>query len=252
MAPDDAEPDEDDAGDAGDDGSLEDLLELVAGALSTGQPLDVLGLASATLAIVLHPRPPVDLAREVVRERVLEDLVVRYVGLATPEALVYATAVAGLVADDTLRRRLRAALDGADADVPTWLARLDEAHLEQTTVVRDLFDDDEWLLGGVRLADGSRFAFRVEVDHNADGALGDAMLMPSTVDEITHRLRATSPADEVAIVELTPTDFWARYTEAAALADHAEEPPRTDTWPSCRPLVEWALHRAPGDRRTAG
>src|SRR4249919_3555782 len=46
------------------------------------------------------------------------------------------------------------------------LARLDEAQLEQTTVVRDL--------ASIRLANGSRFAFRIEVVHNANSALDDA------------------------------------------------------------------------------
>lgn len=249
MAPDDVQPPPDDADE---NEALDELLAIVRKHVTGGNPLDILGLASATLSIVLHPAPPVDIERELIRDRVIEDLVLRYVDLATTDSLTYATALAGLVADDTLRRSLRAALDGAESDIPRWLAELDDARLEQTTVVRDLFDDDEWLLAGIRLADDSRFAFRVEIDHNADSAVADALLMPTTVDEVTERLRATSPADEVAIVEVTPTDFWARYTEAVALADTMDEPPRTDTWPMSRPLIEWALRQAPTDRRVAG
>jgi uncharacterized protein (DUF2267 family) len=241
MAPDDSEPNDDEA--------LDELLDIVERHVAGGQPLDILGLASATLAIVLHPEPPVDIARELIRDRVIEDVVLRYIDLATTDSLTYAAALAGLIADDTLRRSLRAALDGAEADIPGWLAELDHAQLEHTTVVRDLYDDDEWLLGGIHLADGSRFAFRVEIDHNADSAVANAMAMPTAVHEVVERLRSAASADEVAIVEVTPTDFWARYTEAVALADTMDEPPRTDTWPSCRPLIEWALRQAPTDRR---
>ena len=77
------------------------------------------------------------------------------------------------------------------------LAPLDHAQLEHTTVVRDLFDDDEWLLAGIHLADGSRFAFRVEIDHNADSAVANAMAMPTAVDEVIERLRSAASADEV-------------------------------------------------------
>jgi hypothetical protein len=239
-----------------DDESLESLLDIVEKAIATGQPVDVLGLASATLAIVLFPEDPPELetsvSPEILRERVVEQVVLRYVEIGNPEALTYATALAALVPGEALRRRLTAALDGAEPDLPDWLARLDDAVLEQPTVVRDLFDDDEWLLAGVRFADGSRLAFRVEIDHDVDSSVTNAMLMPTTVDDVKERLRTTASEDEVAIVDIDPDDFWARYTEAVAVADELDDTTRTDTWPSCRPAIEWALHQAPTDRRTAG
>ena len=257
MAPDAVEPvdpDEPDGlgGPADENEALDDLLQIVRRHVAGGSPLDILGLASATLSMILHPDPPVTVDRELVRDTVIEDVVLRYVDVGTSDSLTYATALAGLVANDTLRTRLRAALDGSESEIPPWLARLDDAQLERTTVVRDLFDDDEWLLAGVRLVGDSRFAFRVEIDHNADSAVSNASLMPTTADAVLDQLRGAASSDEVAIIEVTPTDFWARYTEAVAVADHADETVRSETWPSCRPLVEWALRQAPTDRRVAG
>ncbi len=236
------------------DESIADLLPIVRRALSDGQPLAVLGLASATLAVILHPAPPLDVERELIRNRVIEDLVGRYVDIGTSESLAYAAALTGLLADESLRRTLRGALDGAESEIPGWLAQLDGARLEQTTVVRDLFDGDEWLLAGVALADGSRFAFRVEIDHDADSALTDAAMLPTTVDDVTQRLIATATQDEVTVTEISADEFWGRYTEALAVAETNGDPARTETWPSCRPLIEWALGTTPtgprSDRRT--
>ena len=203
----------------------------------------MIGLGSATLSILFHPEPPVDIDRDLLREQVLEQMVTRYVELGTSDSLTFATVLVGMVADDTLRRRLLAALDGSEDEVPHWVADLAGAELEHTTIVRDLFDDDEWLLAGIRLADDSRFAFRIEIDHDADGSITDAMLMPTTVDEVCDRLRSGPGADEVAITEVTPEDFVDLYTEAVELTDARPEPTRTETWPSCRPAIEWALRR---------
>jgi hypothetical protein len=246
----DAEPP--DAAEPEDNEALDDLLDIVRRHIESGNPLEILGLASATLAMVLFPDPPVDIDRELIRDRVIEDVVLRYVDLGTSDSLIYATALAALVPSDATRRTLRAALDGSESEVPGWLSRLDDAELEQTTVVRDLFDDDEWLLAGIRLTDGSRFAFRVEIDHAAEGAASNATLMPTTVDQILGQLATAASTGEVSIVAVGSDDFWARYTEAVAIADAADEPVRTDSWPLSRPLDEWALTKAPTDRRTAG
>ena len=42
---------------------------------------------------------------------------------------------------------------------------------------------------------------------------------------------------------VTPGDFVDLYTEAVELTDAQPEPTRTETWPSCRPAIEWALRR---------
>lgn len=229
-----------------DDDTLHGLLPLFSQALATGRPLDVLGLTSAALAILTFPNGEEPGPDPLLRERVVEELVGQAVDVGTSEALSLAVAVTALVPDDTLRRRLGASLDGAETEVPPWLARLDDARLETTTVVRDLFDDDEWLLAGVRLADGTRFSFRVEIDHAADGALADGSLMPATAEEVRDQLGAGPGADDVAVTDLTPAELSARYTEALTAAEARGGTAPTETWPGCRPLVEWALRRPEG------
>ena len=114
MAPDEVEPVDPDGldgldGPADENEALDDLLAIVRGHVAGGNPLDILGLASATLSMILHPDPPVTVDRELVRDKVIEDVVLRYVDLGTSDSLTYATAVlAGLLANEVLRKRLRA------------------------------------------------------------------------------------------------------------------------------------------------
>jgi hypothetical protein len=229
------------ADDPGND-SLDDLLQLIEQYASTGRPLDLLGLASSATAMVRHPARTLDPLKAVLHEQVLEAMVERYAELGTPESVAFAHALAGLVTDPTLRVRLDQHLaDAASVDLPEWLARLDEACLERPTLVRDLVDADEWLLAGVRLADGNRLTFRVEVDHDDDGIAAEGVLMALTVDAILERLQSTAPSDDVLITDLTGPELAARYREAIDARDARSDPPRSDTWPGARPLVEWAL-----------
>jgi hypothetical protein len=220
------------------------LLDKVRAALRLERPVELLGLASGALSIVAHPAPAEVERYGRNRQRITEGLVLRYVDLDTHESLAFAQAVVALVADPEQRASLRAPLDGSDEHLPGWLVHLDDAVLEQAVLVDEVFEDDEWLVFGVRLADGHRFSFRAEVDHDADGAIVDVMLMTITVDEIVERIRGQAPEGEVTFTDLAPVDAATRFREAVALSDAMAEPPRTETWPSCRPLVEWALRLA--------
>ena len=68
--------------------------------------------------------------------------------------------------------------DDADRDVPACWPRRGLAG--QTTVVSEL--------ASIFLANGSRFALRIEDVHNVDSASATPMHLPSAVDEITGRL----------------------------------------------------------------
>ena len=143
MAPDEHEqPDADQPSD-----DVDSLLDIIERAISTGRPIDVIGLASAAIAIVLFPEQQEDPERFVLREKVLEQVVLRYVEVGSPEALIYANALTLLLPNETLRASLAPALDGSESALPEWLARVEESVLEQPTIVRDLFDDDEWRHG---------------------------------------------------------------------------------------------------------
>jgi len=223
---------------------------MVRRGLEPGAQLALMGLASATVAIVVHCPPAEPAFGGEPADRILEQVVLRYVEHGSPDALAYAAALTALVPSGAMRSRLRAALDGSEDDLPRWLAEIDDARLESTTVVRDLFDDDEWLLGGVRFSDGGSTSFRVSIDHGADGAVVDAALMHQTVDEVLQQLRGGASEDEVRITEVTPDELARRYADAIAIADSIGDgtaPARSDTWPNSRPLIDWALQLEPGD-----
>src|SRR3954462_111727 len=92
---------------ASDEHPSDDLLPLIDKALATGRPLDLLGLASATLAIVVHPSQEQTVDDELRRDTVIQEMVQRYTDIGSSGSLAFAMALTALVPDETLRRRLR-------------------------------------------------------------------------------------------------------------------------------------------------
>ena len=199
--------------------------------IESGNLLEILALASATLSMVLFPATPVEIDQELVRDRVIEDVVLRYVDLGTSDSLTYATALAGLMPSDSCRRHPARRPRRVRERDPAWLARLDDAELEKTTIVRDLYDDDEWLLAGVRLADGSRFAFRVEIDNAPTAPSATPASCPPPSTRSSGSFPKAASTGEVSIVEVDSDGLWARYAEAVAIADAADRAVRTDRSP---------------------
>ncbi|MGH3977422.1 MAG: DUF6398 domain-containing protein [Pseudonocardiaceae bacterium] len=74
----------------------------------------------------------------------------------------------------------------------------------------------------------------------------DAFVVPEPLDALIERLRAGGGGDpDTACRDLDPADARARIHEAAELAAITYPPLETDTWPACRPLVEWAVRMLP-------
>ena len=57
--------------------------------------------------------------------------------------------------------------------------------------------------------------------------------------------QATTDDPDVAFTDLDPADARARITEAIELGAITVPPLETDTWPACRPLVEWMVGLLP-------
>ena len=226
---------------------MEGLLGPVRRALADEEPAHLLGFASAALAIMVHPASFEREKYERHRDRVVEELVLGYVDMHTHESIAFAAALTALVGDAALRRQLAGALDGADDDLPRWLVEVDQASLDRSVMVTEVFDDREWLLFGVRLTDDTSFSVRIEIDHSADGSVVDGSVLGASIDDVLDRIRSQSPAERVSVSDLQPAQAITRFCDAVEAAEGQAEPPRTATWPSCRPLVEWAVRRQDGE-----
>jgi hypothetical protein len=222
-----------------------DLVERIADALDGDDPLELLELASTLLDVVDrrsdHPfRPDPD---RPTREQLLESL------FAAPlsETSALLTAVAALSGDDVLRRRVsREIADRAHA-LPEWLAEVSKAVAEPEAVeVTHALGDGDDVLVSVALPGGHPLTAVVFIEHNSGSIVQDAFVVPGPLDEIVATVRAARGSDsDLADRPLSPADAKVRITEAVERGARTIPPTETETWPACRPLVEWMTSLLP-------
>ena len=74
----------------------------------------------------------------------------------------------------------------------------------------------------------------------------DAFVVPGPLDEIVATVRAARASDpDLVDGPLSPADAKVRITEAVERGAMTIPPTETETWPACRPLVEWMTSLLP-------
>jgi len=162
-----------------------------------------------------------------------------------PPLNALALAASLLTPDDELSRRLRLLVNPDDVEgAPAWLAELDR--IEMTGVWRQthvLGDGDNIVLGW-RWPSGQEASAVVYIDHNVGSLVKDAFVVDEPLDDLLGSYRSVSDPD-MSLDQLDPAEARARITGAIARADITIPPFESDTWPLCRPLVQWVVGRLP-------
>ena len=218
------------------------LPDQVRAALREPSPLGLLTLASTFVELcTARPTDVLDDAAEAKRD--LDDVVGTFIGSGQHEMIVLARCMALLAGRSDLVAQAELPAPGPSA-ANRWLTAIDEWLPNGTGSLTDELDDGENVFVGVAWPDGAAATFVVYVDHNMGTLVKDAFVIPVTFDEVMAQYRTIiEPGQQVA--ELAPADARARLVEALVQNDRTLPPIVTDSWPSCRPLAEWVLHRLP-------
>ena len=180
----------------------------------------------------------------------LSDLVESFVGSPYAETTAALTGVRALVTDGVLAARIGRELEARRHPMPNWLTGLDRALLEPevwlTTHV--LGDGDDYLLG-VTLPSGHALSVVVYVDHNMGTVVKDAFVVPEALEDLAIRMGTLIDDADQSLKRTDPATARA-VIEAAIHAGSLLYPPLTsESWPMCRPLVEWMLRMLPAGGR---
>ncbi|MET0898479.1 MAG: hypothetical protein ABWY45_11265 [Mycobacterium sp.] len=222
------------------------LTEEVRQALDGGQPLDLLGLVSmmivATAPQQRHSlqrapgdRPPGD---DDLPD--LDELVAAFIEEPEQETTALLAGLAALLVDDDLLRvRCRRAVDARDDSLPHWLADLSQTTVDRAVLMTHVLGDGDELLLGVRLADGQELTCAVYIDHLTMSEVKDAFFVPEPIETVLTVARASNDDPDTRFVDVALAD--ARTGLQIALDKHLSLFPleESDTWPSCRALVQW-------------
>lgn len=213
-------------------------------ALRSAEPLDFL-LAAAGLLEATDPRRrnPFQQGDDGPSR---DDLIESFMGTPFAETTAMLTAIRALTTDEVLAARIGRELDQRRHPLPEWLARLDEATPDSDVwfMTHVLGDGDDYVFA-VTLPTGHPIAALVYVDHNMGTVVKDAFLTPATLTEMHDIMAATIDDQDQHLTLVDPARARAVVEEAIAHGAMIYPPLESETWPMCRPIVEWMLRGLP-------
>ena len=223
-----------------------DLIRDVRRSLADDDPLALLGLVSSILTMVDDRRiDPFDNGDDVHEGLTAEALVTSFGSLDRRETSALLAVIAEITSDDLLRARARRALESRRHPLPVWLTGLQDARPYRTIEMVHVLGDGDNVLIALRLVGGIELTFVVYIDHNVGTLVKDAFVVPETIDKLIRFMKANGDDVDTKWLDLDPPEARARITQAVAMAAMTYPPFVSDSWPMCRPLVEWVIRKLP-------
>ncbi|MGH3873106.1 MAG: hypothetical protein ACRDSR_16635 [Pseudonocardiaceae bacterium] len=223
-----------------------DLMRNVATALADEHPLALLGLVSTLLAAFdprrrgpFDPEPESELPSR-------DELVQSFLDVDLLETSALLAVIAAFSGDDMLRHRIRHEISSRADALPHRLADLtDTVPADRVFEAVHVLRDGDNIMIGARLPGGHEITAVVYIDHNMGTLVKDAFVLPGPVDEVVRQMLAITDDPDTEARELDAADARTRITEAIKIGSISFPPMESDTWPACRPLIEWLTAMLP-------
>ncbi len=223
----------------------QELLLSLRAALRSGEPLDLLAIISGFLEVT-DPRSRDPFAPDEPRTG-LAELVESFAGTPYAETTAALIAIQALVTDDVLAARIGRELQGRRHPMPGWLTGLRRARIDPDVwfMTHVLGDGDDYLLG-VTLPSGESLSALVYVDLNLGSVVKDAFVVPEPLEDLAIKMGTLIEDPDQLLTRTDPATARAVIEAAINSGSRLYPPPSSETWPMCRPLVEWMLRMLPG------
>lgn len=226
------------------------LIQDLRRAIRSDEPLDLLNMVSALLDATdpRHRTPFSSQEPTTTREQLLES----FLGIPYAETTAVLMVIRSLVSDEITKARITRELATRRHPMPAWLKNLDDAVAQPAVSVHThvLKDGDDYLFG-VTLPTGHCLSALVLVDTNLGAALKDAFVVPESLDDLVIRIGSLANDPDQSIAPTDPANGRAEVEEAISTSAMFWPPMESDTWPMCRPLVEWMLRLLPAGGQVA-
>lgn len=229
-----------------------DFMTEVRDALAKPYPIELFGLTNSMLASV-DPRRKNPFERaaerdkgpdpdELTRGRLIE--ILSDVDQRETSALL--SIMAAMSDDDTERVRIRRVLADRNHRLPAWVTELEGTEVHRVVYVGHVLGDGENIMLGARLGSGHEMTATVYIDHNMGTLVKDGFVLPVPPAEVLAEMMQIAADDpDTVSSDLDPADARARIAQAIETGAMTLPPFETDTWPACRPFVEWLTRLLP-------
>lgn len=233
-------------GDVGGHAPEPDLIGDVRRAVADEHPRGLLTLVSSLLAVV-DPRrvSPFERSSQEPVGPSREELLRTFTEVDQPETSALLAAVAALGADQVEQRRIARILEARDHRLPAWLAGMGAAKAYRAVEMIHVLRDGDNVMVGVRFPTGHELTAVVYIDHNLGTLVKDAFVVPEPMGELLEFMRAEADDPDTTFADIRVADAKARIVDAIETGAISFPPFETDTWPLCRPLVEWMVGLLP-------
>lgn len=212
-------------------------MRSVRRSLESAGPLEFLMLASSMLEIT-DPGP---IGTAGGAESTLDELLESIIGTPRRETTALLHAWATMLPDGEDSERVRAAMTDRKDPMPRWLRKLEDVEIGHAYRANDIYGDQEHLSFGMSLG-RTVLAFAALIDHNAGSAVADGFPAPVDVDQM---IGSAVGDPEVEVIPADPATVGADLAYAIDVGRHTYPPYETQTWPGCRPMLEWLIRRFP-------
>ena len=172
------------------------------------------------------------------RERVIQN----FIGLMTTESTALLAALAEFLDDDpAAQTACREEVARRHHHIPTWIAELRHVEVYRAVRFTHVLGDFDELVLGARFPSGHEVVGVAHISHNSTSAIDTAEVGYGSIADLLGRTPVDGDPD-VSLVEMTVADAKAWMLQAL---DGSMFPRETESWPQCRPLVEWLVGRMP-------
>ncbi len=220
-------------------------------ALRSDEPLDLLSLVSGLLEAT-DPRngnPFSHDEQKITREQLLESFIeARYA-----ETTAVLKVMRELVADEVTQARITRELADRRHPMPLWLNGLRDAVLDpRVFLLTHVLNDCDDYFFGMRLPTGGDLSALVYIDTNLGIVVKDAFVVPEPLDDLVIKAGSLLEDPDQSLTQTDPADARAEVEQAISSGAMLWPPLESDSWPMCRPIVEWMLRRLPEGGQAQG
>lgn len=217
------------------------MMRTLSRALRASHPLALLDTVSG---LILATQPRRQWGGDEDPQVSLDQLVESFAGTDLAGTTAALHVIAAMSTDELLRARIKRTLATRQHRMPRWIEALDEVRVERVVEMRHVQRDGEdyWL--DVRLPDGFTATAMVYVDNNMGCVVKDAFVTERPIDQVFDVIRQETDED-TALLDVDAADARAVVEQAIEIGSIMVPPLETETWPLCRPLVEWLVRMLP-------